>query len=246
VGSVYLSMPTGGNVHWKTLPAITRPSAEHNVVFSPLAGSAAVHHFNLAWAMALNFRAKHKLTHYAMIHPDVETDYLWLDPLIREMDRVQADVLSVTMPIKDGRGLSSTAREVEGGRMSRFTMKEIMALPVTFSAKDIGAPIVVNNSLWVCRFDERWVEDVSFNWITLIGKDKKGKFFAHSTSEDWVFSDWCNNHGLKIFSTRILKAVHWGLQGFPNYEAWGWDTDQELIGAQGETEGIESGGVQEK
>jgi hypothetical protein len=103
-------------------------------------GSLLALMFNRTWCAALNQRRSRQLTHFAMHHADVEAPPGWLDLLVEEQQRVHADVLSVVVPIKDNRGLTSTGwQDPETRVIRRFTMSEIAKLPPTFSAEQVAA-----------------------------------------------------------------------------------------------------------
>jgi hypothetical protein len=75
--------------------------------------------FNRLWCRALNERHDKGLTHFAMHHADIQAPAGWIDTLLAQQERVGADVLSVVVPIKDGRGLTSTGvRDPQGGRIA--------------------------------------------------------------------------------------------------------------------------------
>lgn len=58
---------------------------------------------------ALNMREEHGVGWFAMLHSDIEPDRWWLDTLINEAIKHNADMVSAVIPIKDTRGLTSTA-----------------------------------------------------------------------------------------------------------------------------------------
>src|SRR5437868_1622421 len=187
--------------------------------------------------MALNNREKDHWTHFGMIHSDVEPENGWLDILLDEIEKVQADVLSVVLPIKDKRGITSTAllhRETLFNH--RITMRELGALPMTFNAAMAGEPnsaLLLSSGLWICRFTEPWVEQPYFEMRDRIVKMPDGKFLSFNFSEDWNFSLQCYELGLKLFATKKVKARHHGPYDYVNWRAWGgWETDQD--GSYGE------------
>jgi hypothetical protein len=193
-------------------------------------GSLLANNFNRLWCEALNTRAERGWTHFAMHHADVSAEPRWLDTLLAEMDRVAADVLSVVIPLKDERGLTSTAVRTPGrDDFRRLTLREVMALPPTFAAADVALDkvLLVNTGLWLCRFTAPWVEGVCFEVRDRIYQDEAGRFRAAVLPEDWNFALWCADHGLKVFATRAVKVTHRGGQDYGNDTAWGtWATDQ--------------------
>lgn len=58
---------------------------------------------------ALNMREEHGVKWFAMLHADIEPARWWLDTLIGEAEKHGADMISAVVPIKDTRGITSTA-----------------------------------------------------------------------------------------------------------------------------------------
>lgn len=188
--------------------------------------------FNMLWADALNARADHAITHAAMIHDDISPEDGWLDILLDELERTGADMISAVVPIKNSRGLTSTAVDNldDPWWVRRLTMKEVFNLPETFEAKDVpwnaaGAPLLPNTGLWICKFDPSWVEKVCFKFINQIRKMPDGRFAGLDIPEDWDFGRQIHSFGCKVVCTRKVKLEHEQPQ-FHNRSAWGdWPTD---------------------
>ncbi len=206
-------------------------------------GSAFCLKCNRLWLLALDCREAEGLTHFAMQHDDVEAPPGWADVLIDELDRTGADVCSAVVPIKDRRGVTSTAiRDVTTGQVRRVTMAELFGkLPETFAVEDLqaaglgfGEPgrevLLVNNGLWVCRFDRDWVERwIGWRIIEGIVRNTAGQPFVSFFSEDWFFSEWCAERGLKVVATRKVPVIHRDADGteYRSDRVWGeWETDR--------------------
>jgi hypothetical protein len=186
--------------------------------------------FNRLWCKALNLRGERNWTHFAMHHADIESTPFWLDTITDELHRVGADVMSVVIPIKDERGLTTTGvQDSVTHNVRRFTMTEIMQMPETFCAADIGEagkPLMVNTGLWVCDFTKPWVEDMCFTILDAVVRGKDGIFRARTMPEDWGFSRFCHNRKLKVYATRKVPVGHWGRKAYGSMNAWGtWETD---------------------
>jgi hypothetical protein len=228
--SVFLAVPHYASLVPQALAGLMLASRDGHLASINLEGGSLLGLvFNKLWCRALNERDK-GLTHFAMHHADVEAPPGWLDVLLEEQARVGADVLSVVVPIKDGRGLTSCGlRHPETGAIRRFTLKELQGLPPTFSASDTAHPhqwLMVNTGLWLCDFTRPWVEEVCFNIIDAIVREA-GRFAPRALPEDWNFSGWCARKGLRVFATRAVKVGHHGTACFRNDSAWGdWDTDK--------------------
>jgi hypothetical protein len=233
MAKVFLGLPHYGDLAPHALPGLVQASPRGQLATMVLGGGSLLAlGFNKLWCQALNERAQWGLTHFAMHHADVAVATPgWLDVLLEEMERVGADVLSTVIPIKDGRGLTTTGvRDPQGGRIRRFTMKEVKTLPTTFCVADTPFPqewLMVNTGLWVCKITEPWAEQVCFNIIDAVIKDEDGTFKARALSEDWNFSGWCARQGLKVFATQAVAVAHFGKACYGNDTAWGdWDRDQ--------------------
>ena len=226
---VFLAVPVGGDggISVATHRAVGALAAsKHDVECAHQGSSALTYNFNALWADALNRRmAGQAFDVFGMIHTDIApqpTD--WLDRLLTIFDETQADVLSVIMPIKDSKGLTSTAMDTSRWTPRRLTMQEVFLLPETFDGALIqakfGAPLLINTGLMLVRFTEPWALEVCFNidnCIALMG----GRYQPFFEPEDWKFSRWCNAHSLKLVATRAVAAGHLGQAMYANTSPWG-------------------------
>jgi len=191
--------------------------------------------FNMLWCEALNARKQYPISHFAMIHDDIAADMSldlgWLDILLDELERTGADVISAVVPIKDEKGVTSTAIETDDPWwVRRLAMHEVFQLPETFSASDVpwnkdGRPLLLNTGLWLCKFDPAWVEKIEFHFYNRIVRMPDGEFMSQDQPEDWDVSRQFHALGLKCVATRKVPLVH-GLPHWHNKSAWGtWPTD---------------------
>jgi hypothetical protein len=190
-------------------------------------GSASVSHpehgFNMRWAEALNKRAAHGLTHFAMLHSDVVPEAYWLDKLVVELEQQQADLLSVVVPIKSPEGRTSTALfdPTGSGRIDRtLTLEEAHRLPVTFGAGQFpGKVLLVNTGCFVCRFDRDWCPKVWAKCATWV-KDVAGGYEAEMFPSDWDMSLQLAKLGCKVLATRGVEVYH-DRPEWTNARVWG-------------------------
>jgi len=204
------------------LPSQT-PDFFKQIVRTLVDSSLLTHGFNKAWSGCLTLRKKFGLTHFAMIHSDIAAKPGWADVLVQEMEANDADLISAVVPIKDDRGLTSTALDT-GDEYSptRLTMKEIFDRPETFTEPNL----LVNTGLWVIRLDRPWAEHLLFRQQDQILKLPDGRFLARTNPEDWDFSRQVRRFGGKIFATRKTPLYHERPE-FHNESAWGtWKTEQ--------------------
>lgn len=193
--------------------------------------------FNSVWATAL----QGDYTHFAMLHADIRPEPYWVDTLLRELRSTGADLVSAVMPIKDERGLTSTAIGHPGTCWSpyrRLTMQEIMQLPATFTAADAGypdMPLLVNTGCWLADLrNPKWKETDEegqlkcyFTIRDRILKTENG-YICHTQPEDWFFSAKMHENGLRAVATRKVQAGHYSDFAWPNYAPWGtWAVDEQ-------------------
>jgi SAM-dependent methyltransferase len=189
--------------------------------------SLLAQNMNVLWAGALNAaRSGRRPDYFAMLHADIEPEPHWLDTLVGEMEEKGLDVLGVVAPIKDVRGVTSTALARPDGNTwrphGRLTMREVYRLPETFTSDDVGYPLLLNTGCWVCRFDEAWARKVYFTVNDAIRFDpKKDIYFVQTESEDWFISRLFHELGLKVGATRKVPLGHRGGMVFGNTKPWG-------------------------
>ena len=230
VGNIFLGMPGYGKQTAGAGRGLWLASRNMDAVFvQQSAGSLLASNFNGLWCSALNLALDETpVKYFAMLHDDVAPEDFWLDKLIEELEAKQLDVLSVVVPIKDTKGLTSTA--IDGGEVwrpkCRLTMAEVMSLPETFTGEDIGGQLLVNTGCWVCRFDLDWAMKVCFTINDrIVFIPATGRCEPRVEPEDWNFSRQCNRIGLKIGATRKIAISHRGEGDFSNQRVWGQKFD---------------------
>lgn len=229
-GNIFLGMPTYGKQTTGAGRGLWLASRNTDSVFvQQSSGSLLAANFNGLWCSALNLALDGTpVKYFAMLHDDVAPKDFWLDALIEELEAKQLDMLSVVVPIKDTKGLTSTAIDSgDSWRMKcRLTMSEVMSLPETFTGEDIGGQLLVNTGCWVCRFNAEWVKSVHFTINDRIAMNHDtGRYEAQVEPEDWNFSRQCNRLGLRIGATRKIAVSHRGEGEFSNQRVWGQKFD---------------------
>lgn len=187
--------------------------------------------FNMLWCDALNARADHPITHFAMIHDDVCPGDEWLDAMLEELEASGADMISAVIPIKDNHGLTSTAVDTgDPWLVRRLCLNEVFSMPVTFSVRDVPWAetddyLLPNTGLFVCRFDQPWVEKIAFKFQNRIVRMPDGSFASQDIPEDWDMGRQLHALDRKVVCTRKVRLEHEHPQ-FHNKMAWGeWPTD---------------------
>jgi hypothetical protein len=230
--SVRLGLP-GKSYDWPTIIGIINGSVNHEV--APVNSGNGFDDFNIVWAEALNAAEAGAITHFVMLHSDIGPFGQWIDTLIEEMDRLDADLVSVPAPIKDYRGLTSSGIGDPDDRwnpLRRFTVQEILSLPETFNAEEAGYPggiLLHNTGCWVADLrkplffetDENGECLLSFKFPMGVVRGADGKFVHQRESEDWYFSRKLYELGAKSYLTRKVKLTHRGPLDFPNFAPFG-------------------------
>jgi len=238
--SVFLGMPSYGELSVGAAMGLYRPSRNPNfdITIHAQNSSLLASNMNGLWCSALNMaRTAKGCAYFCMLHADVEPSEFWLDALIDELEAKQLDVLGVVCPIKDQRGVTSTAVGRDDGDTwrvhARLTMREIYRLPETFTSEDLGRPLLINTGCWVCKFDEAWAKKVHFTINDRICFDpQRGIYFAQVEPEDWFVSRLFHELGLKVGATRKVGLEHRGTMAFTNRTPWGEnDFDREYLEA---------------
>ncbi|MDD4889056.1 MAG: class I SAM-dependent methyltransferase [Phycisphaerae bacterium] len=237
-GRILLGMPHSGRISPNTaLSAMMHPShtPDTHVEVMTHQTSLLAAGFNYLWTQAL----ERDFDYFAMLHADIQPDWNWMDVLLGELQRTGADLVSVVVPIKDERGLTSTAighPTIWWSPLRRLTMREVMGLPPTFTAEDAGYPghaMLVNTGCWMANLrNPKWRETdadgrlkVYFNIKDRIAKTDSG-YVCQTQPEDWGFSSLMFQNGLKAVATRKVQLGHVSDFPWPNYAAFGkWEHD---------------------
>lgn len=224
---IFLGMPGYGHQTAHAGRGFWRACADMSQVANEYRnGSLLASNFNQLWCSALN--AAHqgeRVDYFAMLHDDIGPEDFWLDSLIEELEANQLDVLGVAIPIKDMRGMTSLALHKEGDNWMphcRLSMRDVFALPETFTSEDLGHPLLLNTGCWVCKFDMAWATQVHFTINDRIVFNRAANRYQSQTEpEDWFFSRLCHELNLRIGATRKIKALHTGRMDFQNIKPFG-------------------------
>lgn len=247
--TVYMGQPCYGYTHPDSGRVFWQGGARGNTYRRQFGTSLLGDTFNFLRCECLNMQtseqvpADQKPTVFAMLHGDVvPRDHWWVEILTRILYEQDADMVSAVIPLKDRRGVTSTAiplkPDIRHMIERRLTMAEVMQLPETFSAADVGFPdraLLVNTGCWACRTDREWWFDseLCFNITSRIIKLPGGAHVARGESEDWHWSRELHKKGCKVLATRAVSVDHYGPVPHPNDVAWGLHpTDYESIGYQ--------------
>lgn len=192
------------------------------------AHSLLAHNFNMMYCDALNKREEEGYTHFCLLHNDiVPLDPTgWLQTMLNEMHRVDADILSAVVPMKGMEGLTTTGfdrPDVSEWATERLTLKQIFEMDETFTLPNI----VVNSGLMLIDITKDFASEIYFAiQDTILMDEKKKKFKAYVHSEDWYISRQARALGASVWATRKVPLIHIGHNEFPNTHVWGnWKKD---------------------
>lgn len=150
---VFLGIPTyAGQLHAHTAQAAYQAaSRKFNVMTMSQGRGLTSPNCNSLWVSALNARLENPAVKwFAMLHADVAPEAWWLDTLIGEAEKHNADLVSAVVPVKDNRGITSTIIAnpdwdesiLQGTRPARYfgrlTLRQVRhsRFPVTFGINE--------------------------------------------------------------------------------------------------------------
>lgn len=221
---VFLAIPCYGNkVGAETIASVMNASINGiKKTVAVLGFSILTRNFNMLYAEALNSRTRH--TVFCMLHDDISPEIGWMDKMLQLMDSHNADILSVVSPIKDNRGMTSTALDIPlGNSVRRLSLTELYT---NYDATFTHEKLLVNSGLMMVRLTDSRCEKLWFSFEDSIIKNADGKFEAIGLSEDWTFSRRAHAEGLRVFATREVKLTHTGQMKYDNSK-WGqWTEDR--------------------
>lgn len=246
---IRLAIPSGrGSVGQWTISACCQAIAHSlRVVPVPLGNSSLTHNFNICYADAYNGRRTEAnpdgYTHFVLLHDDIQpVEIDWIERLYNELVARDLDVLSVIVPIKDGRGITSTAFDTCYWQPRRLTIWELLTgrVPGTFTNEDIPTKLrstgmkgtlgnlLINTGLMILRLDRPWSNRVCFQFRNEVYVKEDGSMFPVFEPEDWRFSRFLAQEGARYGATNVVSAIHYGQAAFRSDHKWGdrrWDMD---------------------
>ncbi len=213
---IFLALPNYGSYEPQSLFTILNATNKRSIQIFSHTSSLLVDSFNTCWAEMLNTPG---VEYFAMLHADVITTGPWLDQLIDELEEKNLDVLSVVLPLKDEKGITSTGILSKDFKVTRLTLAEVEKQPPTFTIETLlgktNSVLLVNTGMWVAKAGD-WMKKFdgfrAHSEIVL----KDGKYITLNSPEDWDFSSWCADNGLKVGATKIIKAGHVGKKIYKN------------------------------
>lgn len=237
---ILLGVPHSGRLFADTaMSAMMHPASSRGVHVEVMTHQTSLlaSGFNYLWISALS----RDFTHFAMLHADIKPEWNWLDVLLAELERTGSYLVSAISPIKDERGLTSTAighPNIWYSPYRRLTMQDVMKLPATFDAEQAGYPghaLLHNTGCWLADLRHpAWREadgegrlKIYFNIRDAIARTEND-YKCLTQSEDWFFSTRVHAAGIKSVATRKVQLGHYSDFPWPNYAPWGkWEHDND-------------------
>lgn len=224
MAKVFVGVPTYKNdLHADVMFMALQATKEHQVLFSKADSSACTMMFNMLLLQALELHAQGKIDYFLLWHSDIVPEAYFIDKMMKIMIEKKAEVLSAIVPIKDEKGLTSTALDEPVGdvplkwRPRRLTMAEIMQREPTFT----DPKLLVNTGLLLIDLSTAWAKEIYFHFDDAIIWHH-GKRLPVLEPEDWMFSRDARRMGCKsMWVTREVNLRHMGDSAFPNDQAWG-------------------------
>lgn len=222
-------MPRYGNVHPDAARELFRTHSNHTDVAKVAHGgnSLTPNAFNDLLLAALNLRDEGEITHFAMIHSDVEPLTInWLDVLYAESIAYNAAIVSTVIPIKndDFDPPTSTAigyRDDPWKLVRRIHVSERLNMPQTFNRHMLGLPddqvLLVNTGLWLTNLTHpAWDHFPGFHVVTRIDRDAENRRVAQCRPEDWEMSRFMDAMKVPVAATWKVAVKHWGDKAWTN------------------------------
>jgi hypothetical protein len=170
-------------------------------------------------------------THLAMIHADVAAQPYWLDILWSEMERLNADAISVAIPIKED---THTVTSTAVGKIDDPWNKDVRhikladrgSLPETFGPEDVCMPgelLLINTGCMLLDLRKPYWDDrgdgqpFGFELISRVTKNKDGEREYFTRPEDWEMSRMLHRNKASYYATWKVKCQHFGTGVWRNF-----------------------------
>lgn len=221
--NLFLGLPTYGGARFNTMPilgAVQMQQSFEKVITMEVDSSLLAAAFNMLLIRALEARDMGQADWFLLLHADIvpiETTR-WIDILWAARCSVKADVISAVVPIKDQRGVTSTALETSQlYAPRRLTMREIHEQDETFTDEKL----LINTGMLMINLRNPFIDKIRFSIGDAILLTPDGTRLVGTTPEDWDFSRQCHAAGVPVWATKAVKLSHVGRFNYPNFGTWG-------------------------
>jgi hypothetical protein len=182
--------------------------------------------FNSLLVNALDLRDRGAVTHFAMIHSDVEPSGYWLDELWAEMQAGDFAVVSAVIALKEDVPDPQVSTAIGDARdrwnsLRCLHVSDRDRLPQTFTAADVCGPdevLLLNTGLWLTDLRHPfWDAFTGFDTHARITRGNEGQRIAQQRTEDWEWSHDLHDFGASVAATWRVPVKHRGGRDWPNY-----------------------------
>jgi hypothetical protein len=233
---LFLGLPTYAGLRYNLMPligALMNQQAYDDIISMEVDSSLLASGFNLLLVNALNRRDRNQADQFLLMHSDIvplDTQH-WLDRLAAAKANAKAEVISAVVPIKDHRGVTSTAIDTTNiYAPRRLTIRECNRQPETFTHEKL----LINTGMLLMDLRNDWVDKLCFTIGDAILITDQGKRLVGSTPEDWDVSRQLRSHGVKLWATKAVALNHVGRFAYPNAGEWGTEQDPGDVLSTGE------------
>lgn len=224
---LFLGLPTYAGMRYnlmQILGALQNQRSFSDITTMEVDSSLLASAFNLLLVNALNRRDSGEVDYFLLMHADIVplNTQGWLDEFFSAKQAAKAEAIAAVVPIKDIRGVTSTALDNEENvyAPTRLTMSQIASLPETFT----DPRLLINTGLLMFDLKNAWADKVYFTIGDTILRMSDGKRAVGTTPEDWDFSRQLMKLGVQRWATKAVKLNHVGRFSYPNSGVWGTST----------------------
>ncbi len=214
----FLGIPNYGAIESQTVLTIMNATNKPKVVYMR-SSSILIENFNQIWCAMMNTKG---MQYFIMLHADVFSAPGWADMLIEQLELNNLDVLSVVIPLKEDTGITSTGvLSPDMQNIHRFTLEELKKYPSVFTEEhtkaDHPGTLLVNTGMWIARVGD-WMKEFdgfkTFSEVKL--NPETEKYEERCSPEDWDFSVFLKEKGIKYGATTLVKVGHVGKKAWLN------------------------------
>jgi hypothetical protein len=175
---------------------------------------------------ALELHDRDLCDYFCMLHADLSPEPWFLNKLLAELIRYNADVMAVVLPVKDHsrrtKCATAIARVSEPWEPPRLLTLEEMAekYPPTFGCEHCCGPdeyLQVTDGLWLADLAWPGWDEFAFDTRCRQVKMPDGTRDVQTLGEDPLWSRFMFEHGARYFATTKIKCDHIGRDHWPNY-----------------------------
>jgi hypothetical protein len=217
-GNTMMSVLHCGPIYRSHKLALPQTAQQADEIFpAPIAGSLLPRVFNesLGQAVSRGFNI------FVMMHADIGAEPGWLTKILAVQSMSDADVVSVVVPLKDKRALTSTAVHTSEEQYRKLSLDEcrnkcqpVFGVDDPYLKSVCATHLLVNTGLFCMRLDRPWLRKWS-GFRIVSGIEWQGdKLRVGTVSEDWDMSERLHDLQCRIVATTTIKVQHIGAESY--------------------------------